>query len=66
MKKHVKGYIRVMLDIFNEKYKVNKFKARICILLFGFNRAMKECDYLILHDDAEDWVDAIYECANNR
>ena len=61
MKKNVKEYINVMIDIFNKKYEVNKFIARLWIWLFGFKRIMKQCNYFILHDDAEDWVDAIYE-----
>ena len=52
-----------MIDIFNKKYGVSKFIARLWIWLFRFKKTMKQCDYFILHDDAEDWVDTIYEWA---
>lgn len=66
MKQNINAYKKCMIDIFEVKYNVSEFDARKMIREYDFDRALKICNYIALHDDPEVWVDAIYQWANTE
>jgi hypothetical protein len=55
-----------MINIFERKYKIPEFQAKKWIREYDFNRVLKMCNYIALHDDPEVWVDEIYQWANQE
>ena len=66
MRDKVIEYKDSMINIFMIKYGVSEFEARKWIRDYDFNRVLKSCNYIALHDDPEMWVDAIYQWANGE
>jgi len=66
VKSKVDAYKNSMVLIFKEKYGVLELQARKWIRDYDFNRVLKVCNYIALHDDPEVWVDAIYKWANSE
>jgi hypothetical protein len=66
MKEKVNEYKDCMINIFERKYKIPEFQARKWIREYDFNRVLKMCNYIALHDDPEVWVDEIYQWANQE
>lgn len=63
MKERVNEYKNCMVNIFNSKYNIAEFQARKLIREYDFNKVLKMCNYIALHDDPETWVDEIYQWA---
>ena len=66
MRNSVVKYKNSMVDVFMIKYKISEFEARKWIREYNFNKVLKSCNYIALHDDPEIWVDAIYQWANSE
>lgn len=61
MKEQISKYKNTMEFIFFVKYGIPPSYSRIWIEKYDFDRVAEECNYTILHDNPEVWVDAIYE-----
>lgn len=59
IKNTVDIYKDTMIKIFNQKYNIHEYDARKLIYEFDFDGMLEDCDYVALHDEHEEWVDAI-------
>lgn len=66
MKSRINNYKRSMVAIFKTKYRISEFEARKWINEYDFDRVLRGCNYIALHDDPEIWVDAIYQWINGE
>lgn len=61
MSRKIEEYKQIMIAIFKAKYDIDEPKARELMRRYDFDRVVSLCDYLIFHDNPEDWVDKIVE-----
>ncbi len=66
MKKRVSEYKKSMISIFEIKYGWSQIEAEKVIRDYDFDKVLKLCNYVALHDDPEIWVDTIYRWANTE
>lgn len=60
MKSRIQNYKKSIIAILNAKYEISEFEARKWICEYDFDRVLRGCNYIALHDDPEIWADAIY------
>lgn len=66
MKDMINRYKNSMVTVFEKKYNLSEFEARKLIREYDFNKVLKSCNYIALHDAPEIWVDEIYQWFNER
>ncbi|MBQ3543674.1 MAG: hypothetical protein IJA34_01600 [Lachnospiraceae bacterium] len=63
MEKKIIEYKKSMVFVFGKKYNVSEIEANKMIKEYDFDNILFKCNYVVLHDDPEIWVDEIFEWA---
>lgn len=61
LESRINDYKDSMINIFKIKYGISEFNARKQIEEYDFDNVLEYSDYIVLHDNPEIWVDAIYQ-----